>query len=174
MALRPFRRRRIRTRRPFWDLFRARKPERRFCTRREGRNVSRFTPREAVAEKARLCCDCWESIEDTERVVGVHVDGGREKGCGCWGRTGVERRVEEKGLEEVNAEGVALVCSVNLLALQCEILSLVPCLGYLMLRSVDGVPVNQGPGSGQRDPEGGQGPAAETEHDGGPKSGIKR
>jgi hypothetical protein len=100
-------------------------------------NVLRFTPRCAVAEKARLCCDCWESSEDTEeRVVGVLVDGSREKVCSCWGRTGMEKREEEKDLAETIAELVALVCSVNGLALECGGLSLVPCLGYLMLRRV--------------------------------------
>lgn len=54
IAFRPFNRRRIRVNRPFLSVLRAKKPERRFCTRREGRNVLRLTPRLAVAENARL------------------------------------------------------------------------------------------------------------------------
>lgn len=101
--LRPFTRRRVNVCRPFLSLFRDRNPWRRFCTRREGRNVTRRTPREAVAEKERVCCDCWASSEETDRLSGVDVDvdgsrEGREGVCVGWKRVGVERR-EEKGLE---------------------------------------------------------------------------
>lgn len=49
--------------------------------------------------------------------MGVLVDGSRGKICGCWGRTGVEKRAEENDLAGVNAEGVDLIGSAKGLAL---------------------------------------------------------
>lgn len=128
----------------------------------------RFTPRCAVAENVRLCCDCWESSEDTEeRVVGMLVDGSREKVCSCWGRTGVEKREEEKDLAETIADLVALVCSVNGLALEWKaVISAV--LGVFDVAESSCVPVHQGPGSGCSGPDGGRSPAAKTKHYDGP------
>ena len=61
--------------------------------------MTRRTPREAVAEKERVCCGFWSNDEAAEAMgVGVEV-GSREKVCDGWKRVGVERR-EEKGLEE--------------------------------------------------------------------------
>jgi hypothetical protein len=72
IAFRPFNRRRIRVNRPFLSVLRAKNPERRFCTRREGRNVLRLTPRAAVAENARL----WGgSSDEMDGVKSADVEG---------------------------------------------------------------------------------------------------
>ncbi len=113
MALRPFSRRRIKVNRPFLSVLRARKPERRFCTRREGRKVLRFTPRWAVAENERLC---GGSSDEMDGVESADVEGTREKRDWvwvCWRRVGVERRMDENGREERRAEGARVICGVN-------------------------------------------------------------
>lgn len=98
--------------------------------------------------------------------MGVLVEGSREKVCCCWGRTGVEKR-EEKDLAETTAELVALVCSVNGLALEWRAV-VNAVLGVFDVAKSSCVPVHQGPGSGHSGPDGGHSPAAKTKHYDGP------
>lgn len=97
IAFRPFTRRRIIVNRPFLSVLRAKKPERRFCTRREGRNVLRFTPSEAVAENERVCGGSSDEIDGARDADVEGVWGESVWGWVCWRRVGVERRVVEKG-----------------------------------------------------------------------------
>lgn len=95
---------------------RARYPWRRFWTRRDGRNVTRRTPREALAENERDCEGAfWERSEDKgEKAEAVAVVVG-ERRAPCvregWKRVGVESR-EEKDRDESIVEGVLGCCGI--------------------------------------------------------------
>lgn len=103
--------------RPFLSFLRARYPWRRFWTRRDGRNVTRRTPREALAENERDCeGDFWERSEDKgEKTEAVAIVVGEERRAPSvregWKRVGVERR-EEKGRDECIVKGVLGCCGI--------------------------------------------------------------
>jgi hypothetical protein len=96
---------------------RARYPWRRFWTRRDGRNVTRRTPREALAENERDCEGAfWGRSEDKgEKAEAVAVVVGEERRAPSvregWKRVGVERR-EEKDRDESIVEGVLDCCGI--------------------------------------------------------------
>jgi hypothetical protein len=111
---------------------RARYPWRRFWTRRDGRNVTRRTPREALAENDRVCEGAfWERSDDRGEkavAVAVAVVVGEERRLPsvreAWKRVGVERR-EEKDRDESIVEGVLGCCGIlaNLLQGGVEVLA---------------------------------------------------